>query len=105
MTNKKVEVPSVIDSMDQKENKLKDLLSMPIEERRETIAKDLEKKKSQFPNIDSPDLAEALGVPDPWHPINGEWSFDWYAESISLEDYVECNDPISVMGVHHFRTI
>lgn len=82
---------------EQNNNTLKGLLKLSIAKRREMIANDLKKKKPEFSNIPPHDLADALGVPDSRRPINGEWYFEWYTERISLEDYVNYNDPISVL--------
>lgn len=70
------------------------LLALPMNERREAIAKDVRRRAPQFRCIAAHDLADALNVPAHWRPDN-EWSFICYAPIVGVEEHARCNSPAS----------
>jgi hypothetical protein len=75
-------------------NLLHELVAMPLSQRIEAIAKDVFQNEDRFLEIEGHDLAKALGVADAWRP-GGGWSFLRYARKTSVEEYAECNFPVS----------
>lgn len=64
------------------------LLALPLNERREAVALDLRQENPRFHVIPPHNLAEALGVPDPWQP-GSDWSFICHVPVLSLETLVD----------------
>jgi hypothetical protein len=68
---------------------LKNLLSMPLEERIVAVGRDVRDKTDEFRKIDPHKLAEALGVPSTKQPNCDDWAFTHYARKQSLEEYAD----------------
>lgn len=83
---------------------LQTLLALPLCERREAVARDLRRQTPQFNAIPAHDLADALGVPEPWRP-GGGWSFTRYAPIVSVEEYARDNSPASELVYMIEKTI
>ena len=67
---------------------------LPLQLRLEAVAEDVRHLTHQYSGIDAHDLAEVLGVSDPWRPGSG-WTFTSYAEIEAVEAYAQRNDPAS----------
>lgn len=73
---------------------LRILLALPLNERREAVARDVRQRAPQFRSITAHDLADALNVPAHWRPDN-QWSFIRFAPIVSAEEHAKCNSPAS----------
>lgn len=65
-----------------------------MSERRDTVARDVRRRSPRYRDIPAHDLAEALGVPQPERPCS-DWSFTWYAEIVTVEEYARGYSPAS----------
>jgi hypothetical protein len=76
------------------EQALLELLALTMSERRDTVALDVRRRSPRYRDVPAHDLAEALGVPDPWKP-GSDWSFTQYAEIVKVEQYAGNHSPAS----------
>ena len=76
------------------EQALAELLALGVENRRAAVAKDVRSRSPRYRNIPAHDLAEALGIPEPWKPGEG-WTFTRYARLMTVEEYAMYNSPAS----------
>ena len=83
----KAEVPDA-------EQALAELLALTMDNRRNAIAKDVRSRSPRYRSIPAHDLAEALGIPEPWKPGDG-WTFTRYARLMTVEEYAMYNSPAS----------
>lgn len=78
---------------------LEELLLMPMNIRRDAVAKDVRSRKPKYRDIDAHDLAEALGAPDPFRPGQG-WRFTRYTKRVTVESYAnECSPASEVLDM------
>jgi hypothetical protein len=76
--------------------KLQKLLAMPIARRLEAIVKDLVARDDEFREIESHDLARALGVSDSRKPGSGHhWNFTTHGVKENVEEYAKRSHPAS----------
>ena len=71
-----------------KSEPLETLLAMPLNQRIEAVANDVQSRADVFRLIDAFDLAEALEVPQPELPSN-EWVFTSYADPKTVEEFID----------------
>lgn len=71
-----------------KSEPLETLLAMPLNQRIEAVANDVQSGADVFRLIDAFDLAEALEVPQPELPSN-EWVFTSYAAPKTIEEFID----------------
>lgn len=65
-----------------------------MNERRDAVARDVGRPRPRYRDIPAHDLAEALGVPEPWQPGAG-WSFTLYAKILTVEEFARKTFPAS----------
>lgn len=73
---------------------LAELLVLTMDSRRDAVAKDVRSRSPRYRSIPAHDLAEALGIPEPWKPGEG-WTFTRYARLMTVEEYAMYNLPAS----------
>lgn len=76
------------------EEALRELLAVPMSERRDAVARDVRRRSPRYRDIPAHDLADALGVSEPWRP-RSDWSFTRYAEIVTVEEYARNSSPAS----------
>jgi hypothetical protein len=59
-----------------------------------TLTMDVRSRSPRYRSIPAHDLAEALGIPEPWKPGDG-WTFTRYATLMTVEEYAMYNSPAS----------
>lgn len=75
-------------------DKAKELLNkLTVAERIAVVAEDVASGQKRFASIETHDLAELLGVPQPEQP-DDSWSRTIFAERRTLEEYVDLDDGI-----------
>lgn len=70
---------------------LSELLSIPIDQRLDTVLTDVSSRSDRYAAMDPHSLAESLGVPQPWNPAGG-WDYIRYYPWPTFDQWCEDAD-------------